>query len=107
MRQRFRPRIRDVSSGNANASTEIALIEMRNQAVYKPCQGSFPAAAFAAEQDTFSLLDAQGNIVQALRGRNSRAGFSVMKADVFYLYNSGAPPIAENTTSAANSADAR
>lgn len=107
MRQRLRPRIRAISSGNADVSAETALVEMWNQAVYKPGQGGFPAAARAAEQDALALLDVQRNIAQALRGSFSRAGFSVMKADVFYLYNSGAPPIAENTTSAANSADTR
>jgi hypothetical protein len=107
MRQRLRPRIRATSSGNADASAETAFVEMRNQAVYKPGQGGFSAAARAAEQNALALLDVQGNIAQALCGRDSRAGFSILKADVFYLYNSGAPPIAENTTSAANSADTR
>jgi hypothetical protein len=75
---------------------------MGNQAVYKPRQGGFAAAALAAEQDTFALLNAQRNIAQALIVR-----FSIPEADIFYLYNNGTPPAAENTTSAANSADAR
>jgi hypothetical protein len=75
---------------------------MRDQAVYKPCQGSFSASALAAEQDAFTFRNVQGNIVKTLL-----AGFSVVKTDIFYLYNEGTPPITENTTSAVNSADTR
>jgi hypothetical protein len=84
-----------------DASAEITLIEMRNQSVYKPRQTRFTATALAAEQNALALLNVQRNVAQALL-----AGFSITEADVFYRNNSGTPPIAENITSATNSADA-
>jgi hypothetical protein len=66
-----------------NGSAEIALVEMGNQAVYKARQGGFATAALSAEQDTFTLLDAQGNSAQTLlAGSFYRRGY-IGKADVF------------------------